>query len=218
MVPADRILAAARDSGADLVGLSGLITPSLEEMAHVAGEMERQAFTVPLLIGGATTSRAHTAVRIAPAYKGPVVHVLDASRAVGVVSRLKGAESRAALDAENRREQERLRAEHAARRSERPLLPLEEARRRRTRIDWAAYEPPRPCFQGPRELADVPLRDLVPCVDWTPFYFAHPQSRYFALGRIGRDQALDYHRRKGLDLRTVERWLAPNLGYDPADA
>ena len=172
MVPADRILTAARESGADLVGLSGLITPSLEEMVHVAREMERQGFTVPLLIGGATTSRAHTAVRIAPAYKGPVVHVLDASRAVGVVSQLKSAEKRPGFDAENRREQERLRHEHVARRSERPLLSLEEARRRRTRIDWTGYEPPAPSFQGARELAEVPLRDLVPYVDWTPFFSA----------------------------------------------
>ena len=148
MVPADKILSAAREHGADIIGLSGLITPSLEEMVHVAREMDRQGFTVPLLIGGATTSRAHTAVKIAPAYKGPVVHVLDASRAVGVVSQLKSAEMRPAFDAENRREQERLRQEHASRRSEKPLLPLEEARRRRARFDWSAYEPPQPSFHG----------------------------------------------------------------------
>jgi 5-methyltetrahydrofolate--homocysteine methyltransferase len=170
MVPADRILSAARDVGADIVGLSGLITPSLEEMVHVAREMERQGLAVPLLIGGATTSRAHTAVRIAPAYSGPVVHVLDASRAVGVVGQLKSAERRPAFDAENRGEQERLRGEHLARRSERPLLSLEEARRRRTKIDWAAYAPPRPCFRGARALEDVPLRELVPYIDWTPFF------------------------------------------------
>src|SRR5512139_1953197 len=170
MGPAERILAAAREHGADVVGLSGLITPSLEEMVHVAREMERQGFTVPLLIGGATTSRAHTAVRIAPAYRGPVVHVLDASRAVGVVSQLKSEEKRPAFDAENRREQERLRGEHQARRSEKPLLPLDEARRRRTRIDWTSYAPPQPCFRGPRELDDVPLAELVPYVDWTPFF------------------------------------------------
>jgi 5-methyltetrahydrofolate--homocysteine methyltransferase len=172
MVPAERILAAAKESGADIVGLSGLITPSLEEMAHVAREMERQGFTLPLLIGGATTSRAHTAVRIAPAYRGPVVHVLDASRAVGVVSQLKSADKRGAFDAENRREQERLRGEHESRRKARVLLSLEEARRRRTKIDWAAYEPPQPSFEGVRELGDVPLRDLVPFVDWTPFFSA----------------------------------------------
>jgi 5-methyltetrahydrofolate--homocysteine methyltransferase len=172
MVPADRILSAAKERGADLVGLSGLITPSLEEMVHVAREMERQGLGVPLLIGGATTSRAHTAVRIAPAYGGPVVHVLDASRAVGVVGQLKSANRRPAFDAENRREQERLRGEHQARRSEKPLLSIEEARRRKARIDWPAYEPPQPCFRGARALDDVPLRELVPCIDWTPFFSA----------------------------------------------
>ncbi len=172
MVPADKILSTAKEAGADIVGLSGLITPSLEEMVHVAREMERQGFTVPLLIGGATTSRAHTAVKIAPAYKGPVVHVLDASRAVGVVSQLKSDSRRPGFDAENRREQERLRKEHESRRSERVLLTLEEARRRRTKIDWAAYEPPQPALHGARELADVPLADLVPYVDWTPFFSA----------------------------------------------
>ena len=171
MVPAEKILAAAREHGADIIGLSGLITPSLEEMVHVAREMERQGFAGPLLIGGATTSRAHTAVRIAPVYKGPVVHVLDASRAVGVVSQLKSAASRPAFDAENRREQERLRQEHASRRSGKPLVAIEEARRRRTRIDWAAYEPPQPSFHGAREL-EVPLAELVPFVDWTPFFSA----------------------------------------------
>jgi 5-methyltetrahydrofolate--homocysteine methyltransferase len=170
MVPAEKILAAARESGADLVGLSGLITPSLEEMVHVAREMDRQGFSVPLLIGGATTSRAHTAVRIAPAYRGPVVHVLDASRAVGVAGKLKGGDG--AFVEENRREQERLRREHEGRRAEKPLLSLEEARRRRPAIDWARYDPPRPCFQGARTLDDVPLRDLVPYVDWTPFFAA----------------------------------------------
>ena len=137
----------------------------------MAREMEREGFTVPLLIGGATTSRAHTAVRIAPAYTGPVVHVLDASRAVGVVSQLKSAASRPAFDAENRREQERLRQEHASRRSGKPLVAIEEARRRRTRIDWAAYEPPQPSFHGAREL-EVPLAELVPFIDWTPFFSA----------------------------------------------
>jgi 5-methyltetrahydrofolate--homocysteine methyltransferase len=170
MVPAERILSAARESGADLVGLSGLITPSLEEMVHVAREMDRQGFSVPLLIGGATTSRAHTAVRIAPAYRGPVVHVLDASRAVGVAGRLKRGDG--AFVEENRREQERLRSEHERRRAEKPLLSLEEARRRRPAIDWAAYDPPRPSFQGTRILEDVPLGELVPYVDWTPFFAA----------------------------------------------
>ncbi len=171
MVPAERILAQARELGADMVGLSGLITPSLEEMAHVAREMQRQGFELPLLIGGATTSRAHTAVKIAPAYAGPVVHVLDASRAVGVVSRLKGGQ-REAFCAENRAEQQRLRREHEAKRSEQRLLSLEEARRRRTPIDWSGYEPPRPCFQGVRHLDEVPLGEVAGFVDWTPFFSA----------------------------------------------
>ncbi len=404
MVPCEKILATAREVGAAMVGLSGLITPSLEEMTHVAREMERQGFEVPLLIGGATTSKAHTAVKIAPSYHGPVVHVLDASRAVGVVGQLKSPGQRGALAAENRGEQERLRREHLARRTERPLLSLEEARRRRTRIDWTAYQPPRPSFRGVRALDPVPLAEIrldhtvtansltaravfgffpansvgddievytdearsgilttfhtlrqqsdkgegepdqaladfiapretglldylggfavtsgvgieplvaalekdhddygsimvkaladrlaealaewlhkraraewgygkdeslgvedlireryrgirpapgypacpdhtekgplfdllqvegkigirltesyamLPAASVSGFYFSHPEARYFAVGRIERDQVLDYHRRKGMDLRAVERWLAPYLNYEP---
>ncbi len=169
MVPAERIAAAAREQGADMVGLSGLITPSLEEMAHVAGELAREGFTTPLLIGGATTSGAHTAVRIAPVYPGPVVHVKDASRAVGTVGRLLG-QTKAAFDAENRTEQERLRRQHEARRAERRLLSLEEARRRRPRLDWDGYTPPRPSFEGARTVDDVRLDQLAPYIDWTPFF------------------------------------------------
>jgi 5-methyltetrahydrofolate--homocysteine methyltransferase len=169
MVPADRILKTAREIGADFVGLSGLITPSLDEMVHVAREMEREGFTVPLLIGGATTSKAHTAVKIAPAYRHPVVHVLDASRAVTVVGQLKSAQARESFAADNRRAQEKLRHEHEQKRSAKPLLSLEEARRRRTKIDWAGYEIPRPSFTGPRAL-EVPLGELVPFVDWSPFF------------------------------------------------
>jgi 5-methyltetrahydrofolate--homocysteine methyltransferase len=170
MVGADRILSAAREAGADIVGLSGLITPSLDEMAHVAREMERQGFTVPLLIGGATTSRAHTAVRIAPGYGGPVVHVADASRAVGVVGQLRSPAQQASFVEDNRREQERLRSAHEDRRSARPLLAIEEARARRTPIEWAGYDPPRPSSAGVRHLESVPLEGLVPYIDWTPFF------------------------------------------------
>jgi len=169
MAASDKILGAAKELGADMVGLSGLITPSLEEMVHVAREMERQGFALPLLIGGATTSRLHTAVKIAPAYRGPVVHVEDASRAVGVVGRLKGNGQRAALDAENRSEQERLRALHAAKQKEQPLLSLEQARARRTPIEWSAYVPPQPERAGARTL-DVDLAEVVPYIDWTPFF------------------------------------------------
>ncbi len=148
MVSCEKILEAAQEKKADMIGLSGLITPSLEEMAHVAREMERLGFTVPLLIGGATTSKAHTAVKIAPAYSHPVVHVLDASRAVGVIGRLKSAELRPAFDVENRAVQEKLRQEHQAKRTSRPLLSLDEARRRRPVLDWEAYEIPHAVLHG----------------------------------------------------------------------
>src|SRR5206468_12439060 len=150
MVPAQKILKTARETGADMIGLSGLITPSLEEMAHVAGEMKREGFTLPLLIGGATTSKAHTAVKIAPAYPPGVLHVLDASRAVGVVGQLKNAAERGPFIEANRREQEKIREHHRAEAAGRPLLTLEEARRRRTPLDWSSYAPPRPSFTGIR--------------------------------------------------------------------
>jgi 5-methyltetrahydrofolate--homocysteine methyltransferase len=170
MVPASTILQTAREREADMIGLSGLITPSLEEMVHVAREMEREGMSIPLLIGGATTSKAHTAVKIAPSYSHPVVHVLDASRAVGVAASLKSPEQRKALDGQNRAEQERLRRKHRDKAAERPLLTLEEARRRRTPLDWSVYEPPRPSFTGLRVLDRFPLGEIVPFIDWSPFF------------------------------------------------
>jgi 5-methyltetrahydrofolate--homocysteine methyltransferase len=200
MVPSDQILKTAREKGADIVGLSGLITPSLEEMVHVAREMQREGFLVPLLIGGATTSRAHTAVKIAPSYGQPVVHVLDASRAVGVVSQLKNTELRKTLAEENRREQERLRHEHQARRSEKPLLGLEEARRRRTKIDWAGYAPPRPSFTGARVLDPVPLEEVVPYIDWSPFFHTWElRGRYPAILEDAKARELFEDARRLLD-------------------
>jgi 5-methyltetrahydrofolate--homocysteine methyltransferase len=170
MVPASTILQTARERQADMIGLSGLITPSLEEMVHVGREMEREGMTLPLLIGGATTSKAHTAVKIAPTYSHPVVHVLDASRAVGVAAGLQNPAQRKELDAANRAEQERLRRKHREKTAERPLLPLEEARRRRPRLDWEAYAPPVPSFTGTRVLDRFPLREIVPFIDWSPFF------------------------------------------------
>jgi 5-methyltetrahydrofolate--homocysteine methyltransferase len=171
MVPADKILQTARESGADMIGLSGLITPSLDEMVHVAKEMEREGFTIPLLIGGATTSRIHTAVRIAPAYSQAVVHVMDASRAVGVVGHLKSHELRKAFADDNRKEQERARQDHQAPKTQR-LLPIEEARRRKPVIDWDRYEFLQPSFTGVRVFDEVPLSEVVPYIDWTPFFHA----------------------------------------------
>ena len=147
MVPADRILDTAVEEGADVVGLSGLITPSLDQMVDAAREMERRGLDLPLLIGGATTSKQHTAVRIAPAYSQPVVHVLDASRVTAVVSALLDPARRAELDAENRAEQERLRDLHSER-ERRPLLPLEQARANRHRV--AFDDLPVPAFTGVR--------------------------------------------------------------------
>ena len=172
MVPAQRILETARAEGADVIGLSGLITPSLDEMVHVAREMTRQGFTVPLLIGGATTSRAHSAVRIAPAYTGPTVHVLDASRCVGVLNQLLSPERRPRFVAEVGAEYADLRARHADRDASRVLLPLEEARRRKLAIDWSGYEVPRPNTPGVTVLSPYPLPELVPCIDCTPFFQA----------------------------------------------
>ena len=172
MVPCEKILAAAREHNADVIGLSGLITPSLDEMTHVAREMKREGFEIPLLIGGATTSRAHTAIKIAHEYPGPVVHVLDASRAVGVVGSLISPDARHAFDQKNRAEQEALRVEHAAQRTERNLISLEEARKRKPKIDWAAADLPKPEFLGTKILYNVPLFQLVPFIDWSPFFSA----------------------------------------------
>jgi 5-methyltetrahydrofolate--homocysteine methyltransferase len=172
MVPADKILAAAREHQADAIGLSGLITPSLDEMVHVAKEMTREGFTIPLLIGGATTSPAHTAVKIAPEYGPPVVHVLDASRVVGVLSSLLSDERKANFAETVRRDQDRLRTEFNERRSARKLLSLAEARNRRFTDDWSAAELPRPEFLGARSVDNLPLSELLPFVDWTPFFSA----------------------------------------------
>ena len=170
MVPAARILERAREINADVVGLSGLITPSLDEMVHVASEMEREGFTIPLLIGGATTSRAHTAVKIAPAYSGPVIHVTDASRAVGVVRALLDPARRDAYAAEVRDEHEALRRERGDRRAGERRLTLAEARANRLRVDWAGVAPPAPSFVGVRTFRDYPLAELVDRIDWTPFF------------------------------------------------
>jgi len=186
MVPAAKILETARQKQADAIGLSGLITPSLDEMVHVAQEMEREGFRLPLLIGGATTSRAHTAVKIAPHYGASTVHVLDASRAVGVVNSLLNEELKSAFNKKTREEYERLRQEHSAKTRERKLLTLEEARANRTRIDWSDYVPPKPEFIGVRVCAPekntIALSDLVPFIDWSPFFHAWElRGRYPAI-------------------------------------
>ncbi len=173
MVPCQDILAKARVEGADIVGLSGLITPSLEEMQHVAAEMQRDDWfrvrKIPLLIGGATTSRVHTAVKIAPHYEGPVVYVPDASRSVGVCSDLTSDVRAAKFIADLTADYERVRKQHAGRKAA-PLVSLAAARANRTPIDWAAYVPPRPRFLGRRVLRNLEIAELVPFIDWTPFF------------------------------------------------
>jgi 5-methyltetrahydrofolate--homocysteine methyltransferase len=172
MVPREKILKTARETGASMIGLSGLITPSLEEMVLVAREMEREGFSIPLLIGGATTSRIHTAVKIAPAYSGPVVHVLDASRAANVAGRLMRAETRAEFVGQLRQEQDRMRAEHSGMKQQRPLLTISEARKRRPGFAWDAGLIAVPSFTGIRTLDPFPLERLIPFIDWTPFFHA----------------------------------------------
>jgi 5-methyltetrahydrofolate--homocysteine methyltransferase len=172
MVPCDKILAAAREKNVDVIGLSGLITPSLDEMVHVAREMKREGFTIPLLIGGATTSPAHSAVKVAPEYPHGVVHVLDASRVVNVVSALLSPEQKPGFIREVAAKQEKQREDFAARRSRKPLLSLAASRERRPRFDWAAVDIPRPEFFGSRAFSDVPLAGLLPFIDWGPFFSA----------------------------------------------
>ena len=172
MVPAERILETARREGADVIGLSGLITPSLEEMVHVASEMERLDFRLPLLIGGATTSRTHTAVKIEPCYSGPAVHVHDASRAVSVMSRLLSEREAPAFLKRTRARYAELRARHAGKQARARILPLEKARARRLAIDWDAEPPVAPRTLGIRVFAPFPVAKLLPYIDWTPFFHA----------------------------------------------
>jgi 5-methyltetrahydrofolate--homocysteine methyltransferase len=172
MVPCDEILRTARETEADAIGLSGLITPSLDEMVHVASELEREGFQAPLLIGGATTSRTHTAVKIEERYSGPTIHVLDASRSVGVIGRLLSDEQRDDLVAEVRSEYAQLRERHAARGERRQLLTLEQARGRGFRTAWEEYDPPAPRHPGVHVIEEQPLAELVSYIDWTPFFQA----------------------------------------------
>jgi 5-methyltetrahydrofolate--homocysteine methyltransferase len=170
MVPCARILETARREQVDLVGLSGLITPSLEEMSFVASELEREGFQLPLLIGGATTSRVHTAVKIAPNYHGPTVHVLDASRAVGVAGNLLSETLSDGFVAGVRKEYSDLREQRGQRQAAEDRLPIEEARRHRLEVDWNATRAAEPCRLGLTVLEDYPLSDLVSRIDWTPFF------------------------------------------------
>ncbi len=225
MVPAQIILDKAREAKADIIGLSGLITPSLDEMVHVAAEMERQGFDIPLLIGGATTSPMHTAVKIAPSYRrGQVIHVSDASRAVGVVSNLLG-EGVGGYTALIREDYAKLRAAHERARAGKNRISLAQARANRLALDWSGYTPPRPTFTGTRVFRTYDLARLVPYIDWTPFFAAweikgaYPRvledSRY---GEAAR--ALFADAQTMLKQILEEKWLSANavIGFWPANA
>ena len=225
MVPCERILETARRENADFIGLSGLITPSLDEMVHVAREMQRQDFTVPLLIGGATTSPAHTSVKIAPQYRSAVVYVKDASRSVSVCQTLSNPDSRAAFIEKVDAEHERRREQHAGRKVKAPALKLPEARANRRRIDWASYTPPVPRVPGVRRFTDYPLTELLAYIDWMPFFNAWEFSGKFpdlltdpTVGEAASNLYADA--RRMLDQIVSERWLTCQavIGLFPANA
>ncbi len=170
MIPPDKILTVAREESADIVGLSGLITPSLDEMVHVAKELERDGFDIPLLIGGATTSRKHTAIKIENNYSGATVHVIDASRAAGVVSSLLNEEQRDEFIADTREDFKKIRESHEANLQRKAVITLDEARDRKPFIDWKTYESPKPNFQGIKVFNNYPLDELADYIDWSPFF------------------------------------------------
>ncbi|GMQ96066.1 MAG: methionine synthase [Gammaproteobacteria bacterium] len=222
MVPANRILETARAENADIIGISGLITPSLDEMCHVAGEMERQGFNLPLLIGGATTSRVHTAVKVSPNYRGPTVYVPDASRAVGVVGKLIGAD-REQYASQIAAEYTAIREQRAAQRRNARRATLTEARANRCPIDWQSYSPPPPTFTGRRHFDDYPLDELVEFIDWGPFFRSWDLAGSFprilddeTVGAAARELLADANRM----LRRIvdERWLRARavIGFWPA--
>ncbi|MGA2396979.1 MAG: methionine synthase [Steroidobacteraceae bacterium] len=224
MVSCEKILETAKREGASLIGLSGLITPSLDEMAHVAKEMQRLGLNVPLLIGGATTSPAHTAVKIDPQYEGPVVYVKDASRSVGVCQQLVTQETRDAYIATVKAEHARRREQHRNKVAKTPQLSLAQARTRKFKIDWARYVPPAPRFLGLKAFDDYPLEELVPYIDWMPFFNAWEFAGKFpdvltdaVVGEAASNLYADA--RKMLDQLIRERWLKARavVGLFPAN-
>jgi 5-methyltetrahydrofolate--homocysteine methyltransferase len=223
MVPAATILERAKTEGVDIIGLSGLITPSLEEMSFVASEMERQKFNVPLLIGGATTSKVHTAVKIEPNYSGPTVHVLDASRAVGVAGSLLSQDLRDKFSAKIREEYDDLRIKRAARVERTPRAPIADARANRAELDWRTHAPKKPSFLGTRVLDDYPLEELVERIDWTPFFQTWELAGHYpgilqdpVVGEAARSLYADACAM--LDRIVREKWLTARavVGFWPA--
>jgi len=226
MVPSARILQAAKEEKVDAIGLSGLITPSLDEMVNVASEMEKEGFDIPLLIGGATTSRVHTAVKIHPHYKrGQVVYVMDASRAVGVVSSLLSPETKDSAIAEVRQEYARVVAAHEKSEAEKKRLPLIQARANALKLDWKDYTPPKPSFLGTKVFKDWDLAELAEYFDWTPFFQSwEMRGRFPAIldderqGKAARQLYNDA--RAMLDQIIAEKWFTPKavVGFWPANS
>ena len=225
MVPSAQILDMAKRENADIIGLSGLITPSLEEMAHVAKEMQREGFTIPLLIGGATTSRVHTAVKIAPHYHGPVVWVPDASRAVGVCSNLLSDDLRDGYVREIQEEYEKVRNQHKNKKGPAQLLTIEAARANAFKPDWNSYRPHPPELIGVRTLNNYPLEKIVPFVDWTPFFQAWELvGRYPDILQdeiVGETASQLYRDAQAMLKKIIEqKWLSANavIGLFPANS
>src|SRR6202030_2291630 len=225
MVSCEKILEAATREGANLIGLSGLITPSLDEMVHVAKEMQRLGYKQPLLIGGATTSPAHTAVKIDPQYAGAVVYVKDASRSVGVCQQLVTSSTREAYVSAIKADHERRREQHRNKGAKAPQLSLPQARAKKFKIDWAAYTPPVPSFLGVRAFDDYPLDELLPYIDWMPFFNAWEFAGKFpdilrdpVIGEAAGNLYADA--RRMLDRLVREKWLRARavLGLFPANA
>jgi len=226
MVPATKILQTARDEKVDIIGLSGLITPSLDEMVHVASEMEREGFDIPLLIGGATTSRVHTAVKIHPRYsQGQAIYVTDASRAVGTVSNLLSPETKAEYVETLRAEYKKVAEAHARSEAEKQRLPLAKARQNAYRIDWSNYQPPKPTFLGNKVFETWDLAELAGYIDWTPFFQTWElKGRY---PKILEDEKQGAAARQLFDdaqemLKKIidEKWFAPRaaIGFWPANS
>jgi 5-methyltetrahydrofolate--homocysteine methyltransferase len=225
MVPTEKILEEARNHRVDVIGLSGLITPSLDEMVHVASEMQREGFTLPLLIGGATTSRVHTAVKIAPMYSGTTIHVLDASRSVPVVSSLTSEIHKAEFVKNLRNEYKKVREDHAKRQDRKEILPFEEAMANRTRIDWAKSDITRPAKTGITQWDDFPINEIREYIDWTPFFISWEMGGKFpgiledpVSGEEARKLFADANHM--LDRIISEKWLQARAvtGIFPANA
>lgn len=225
MVPTDKILDAAEKNQADIIGLSGLITPSLDEMVHVAHEMKRRGMKQPLLIGGATTSRMHTAVKIAPQYDNGVIHVLDASRCVTVAGSLLSKEQKPAFLGAVNKEYIKLAEDFNSKKGSKEFLPLAEARKNKVVIDWKSYTPVAPSFTGTKSFDDLPLSELRPYIDWTPFFIAWElHGKYPAIltdAKVGSEATKLYNDANAmLDKLIAEKWLSAKgvIGFWKAEA